>query len=95
MFQEKCGPQQNDQIPCGYLTFQETIAKLYRVETVKSRSEKWKLEQTKITDEFQQAGTELGQAQLKLGLDFTPIFCRFGISGFCFYFAGLIEKDKL
>ena len=28
-----------------------------------------------------QAGTELGQAQLKLGLDFTLIFCRFGGGG--------------
>ena len=27
-----------------------------------------------------QAGTELGQAQLKLGLDFTLIFCRVGFS---------------
>ena len=27
-----------------------------------------------------QAGTELGQAQLKLGLDFTLIFCRIGFS---------------
>ena len=27
-----------------------------------------------------QAGTELGQAQLKLGLDFN--FCRFGFSGY-------------
>ena len=33
-----------------------------------------------------QAGTELGQAQLKLGLEFTLIFCRFGFSPF-----GLIE----
>ena len=33
-----------------------------------------------------QAGTELGQAQLKLGLDCTVIFCRFGFSPF-----GLIE----
>ena len=40
----------------------------------------------------QQAGAELGQAQLKLGLDFTPIFCRFGFSGFSFYLIGLIEK---
>ena len=40
-----------------------------------------------------QAGAELGQAQLKLGLDFTPIFCRFGFSGFSFYFKGLIEKN--
>ena len=39
-----------------------------------------------------QAGTELGQAQLKLGLDFTPIFCRFGFSGFSFYLIGLIEN---
>ena len=29
-----------------------------------------------------QAGAELGQAQLKLGLDFTLIFCRFGLSRF-------------
>ena len=35
---------------------------------------------------LRQAGTELGQAQLKLGLDFTLIFCRFGFSPF-----GLIE----
>ena len=27
-----------------------------------------------------QAGTELGQAQLKLGLDFSLIFCRIGFS---------------
>ena len=33
------------------------------------------------TDE-KQAGAELGQAQLKLGLDFTLIFCRFGFSRF-------------
>ena len=26
-----------------------------------------------------QAGAELGQAQYKLGLDFTLIFCRFGL----------------
>ena len=30
----------------------------------------------------EQAGTELGQAQLKLGLDFTLIFCRFDFSPF-------------
>ena len=42
---------------------------------------------------MKQAGAELGQAQLKLRLDFTPIFCRFvGFSGFSFYFIGLIEK---
>ena len=35
---------------------------------------------------YKQAGTELGQAQLKLGLEFTLIFCRFGFSPF-----GLIE----
>ena len=29
-----------------------------------------------------QAGAELGQAQLKLELDFTLIFCRFGLSRF-------------
>ena len=40
----------------------------------------------------QQAGAELGQAQLKLGLDFTPIFSRFVFSGFSFYLIGLIEK---
>ena len=40
-----------------------------------------------------QAGAELGQAQLKLGLDLTPIFCRCGFSGFSFYFKGLIEKN--
>ena len=34
----------------------------------------------------EQAGTELGQSQLKLGLDCTVIFCRFGFSSF-----GLIE----
>ena len=34
----------------------------------------------------EQVGTELGQAQLKLGLDCTVIFCRFGFSSF-----GLIE----
>ena len=27
-----------------------------------------------------QAGAELGQAQLNLGLDFSLIFCRFGLS---------------
>ena len=41
-----------------------------------------------------QAGAELGQAQLKPGLDFTPFFCRFiGFSGFSFYCIGLIEKN--
>ena len=30
----------------------------------------------------EQAGTELSQAQLKLGFDFTLIFCRFGLSTF-------------
>ena len=35
---------------------------------------------------LKQAGAELGQAQLKLGLDFTLIICRFGFSPF-----GLIE----
>ena len=29
-----------------------------------------------------QAGAELAQAQLKLGLDFTLIFCRFALSRF-------------
>ena len=28
-----------------------------------------------------QAGAKLGQAQLKLGLDFISIFCRFGFTG--------------
>ena len=40
----------------------------------------------------QQAGAE-GQAQRKLRLDFTPIFCRFGFSGMSFYFIGLIQKN--
>ena len=35
---------------------------------------------------MEQAGAELGQAQLKLGLDFALIFCRFGFSTF-----GLVE----
>ena len=35
---------------------------------------------------MKQAEAELGQAQRKLGLDFTLIFCRFGFSRF-----GLIE----
>ena len=35
---------------------------------------------------MKQAGAELGQAQLKLGLDFPLIFCRFGFSRF-----GLVE----
>ena len=51
-----------------------------------------------------QAGAELGQAQLKLGLDFYLIFFRFVFSRFClvqlvwknwlgvFSFVGLIEK---
>jgi len=30
--------------------------------------------------EKKQAGAELSQAQLKLGLDFTLIFCRFGFT---------------
>ena len=29
-----------------------------------------------------QAGAELGQAQLKLGLDFTLIFCRIDFTGY-------------
>ena len=32
----------------------------------------------------EQPGTELGQAQLKLGLDFTLIFCRFGFTRYNF-----------
>ena len=39
-----------------------------------------------------QAGAELGHAQLKLGLEFTSIFCIFVFSGFNCYFIGLIEK---
>ena len=36
-----------------------------------------------LTDgKSKQAGTELGVAQLKLGLDFTLIICRFGFSPF-------------
>ena len=31
---------------------------------------------------IKQAGAELGPAQIKLGLDFTLIFCRFDLSGF-------------
>ena len=31
----------------------------------------------------EQAGAELGQAQLKLGLDLTLIFCRFGFNVYC------------
>ena len=31
---------------------------------------------------YKQAGAELGQAQLKLGSDFTLIFCKFDSSGF-------------
>ena len=40
-----------------------------------------------------QAGAELGQAQYKLRLDFTLIFCRFGLVELVcgFKFAGLIE----
>ena len=33
-------------------------------------------------NEIKQAGAELGQAQLKLGLDFNLIFCKFDSSGF-------------
>ena len=51
------------------------------------RISRWSLNQahkyawnTKKKD--QQAGTELDQAQLKLGLDFALIFCRFGFSPF-------------
>ena len=33
-----------------------------------------------IDIEKEQAGTELGQAQLKLGLDFSLILCKFGFS---------------
>ena len=38
-----------------------------------------KIKKTKI-----QAGAELGQAQLKLGLDFTLILFRFGFTGYSF-----------
>ena len=31
---------------------------------------------------MKQAGAQLGQAQLKLGLDLTLIFCKFGSSRF-------------
>ena len=31
---------------------------------------------------LEQAGAELGQAQLKLGLDFTLIFCRIDFTGY-------------
>ena len=48
------------------------------------------LDEIKAKGRFQknkkQAGTELGQAQLKLGLNFTQIFCRFGFFPF-----GLME----
>ena len=41
---------------------------------------------------LEQAGAELGQAQLKLELDLTLIFCRFGlIVSVGFSFVGLIE----
>ena len=43
---------------------------------------------------MKQAVTELGQAQLKLGLKFILIFCRFGFSRFGlggFSFVGLIR----
>ena len=39
-----------------------------------------------MLQDIKQAGAELGQAQYKLGLDFTLIFCRFGLSRF-----GLVE----
>ena len=44
-----------------------------------------------ILDSFKQrqAEAELGQAQLKLGLDFTLIFCTFGLLGW-FNFVYLI-----
>ena len=38
------------------------------------------------TRRMKQAGAELGQAQLKLGLDFSLILCRIGFSRF-----GLVE----
>ena len=43
-------------------------------------------EKSDTKQERKQAGTELGQAQLKVGLDFILIFCRFGFSKF-----GLVE----
>ena len=49
-------------------------------------SNKIKIDATSGDFVDKQAGTELGQAQLKLGLDCTVIFCRFGFSSF-----GLIE----
>ena len=61
------------------------------------RISRWSLNQahkyawnTKKKD--QQAGTELDQAQLMLGLDFTLIFCRFGFSRFCL--VGLVCSIK-
>ena len=60
-----------------------------KIKTKKIYKKKW----TKI--KAKQAGAELGQAQLKLGLNFTLIFCRFGFSGFGFYFIGWIEKIGL
>ena len=39
-----------------------------------------------------QAGSELGQAQLKLGLDFTLIFFRFGLSRFGHLVCGWIGR---
>ena len=50
----------------------------------------WTLEKLISEHIVEQAGTELGQAQLKLGLDFTLIFCRFG-SPICIDRIGLIE----
>ena len=53
------------------------------------KTQRWpdKLKTTlKIKTTSKQAGTELGQAQLKLGLDFILIFHRFGFSWF-----GLVE----
>ena len=41
-----------------------------------------------------QAGTEHGHAQLKLGLEFTPIFCKFSFSGFSFYLIGLFQPGS-
>ena len=50
-------------------------------------------------ENHKQAGAELSQAQIKLGLDFSSIFCRFGFARFGLVelvwwisFVGLVEK---
>ena len=45
-------------------------------------SDKHDLLQADLRNIYKQAGAELGQAQLKLGLDFTLIFFKFGSSRF-------------